>query len=60
MGNRQLSLCHTARKSAVLLILQVNKMITRTFFQLPQIYVFVKGGTNSQNINEGEEILNFD
>ena len=27
--------------------------------QLPQIYEFVKGGTNSQNINESEEILKF-
>ena len=27
--------------------------------QLPQIYEFAKGGTNSQNINESEEILKF-
>ena len=45
--------------SAVLLILQVNKIIMRTFLQLPQIYEFVKGGTNSQNINENEGILKF-
>ena len=47
------------RESAVLLILQVNKIITRTFSQLPQINEFVKGGTNSQNINKSEEILKF-
>ena len=44
------------RESAVLLILQVNKIITRTFLQWPQIYEFVKAGKNSQNINESEEI----
>ena len=51
-----MSLCYSL-ESAVLLILQVNKIITRTFLQLPQIYEFVKGGTNSQNINESKEIL---
>ena len=43
----------------MLLNLQVNKIITRTFLQLPQIYEFVERGTNSQNINESEEILKF-
>ena len=59
-GLEELSLCHNARKPAVLLILQVNKIITRTFLQLPQILRVVNGGTNSQNMNEGKEILKFD
>ena len=46
-------------ESAVVLILQVNKIITRTFLQLAQIYEFVKGGTYSQNKNEGKEIWKF-
>ena len=58
-ANRQLNLCHNARESVRLFILQVKIIITRMFLQLPQTYEFVKGDTNSWNMTEGEEILKF-